>query len=281
MNDAPVLRVAAVAVLLVGMLPWSGGCANTPNLQEPPEIPPASTFVMDFGDFAGGGAPKLIPGTIDPVTAQMIPGGNWAWSALKVGVWNVIITVGLAVPVAAFVASFEHEPEAQDDGTWAWTYDVPVGGTTYTARLTAAAIENGIEWNMYVSKEGDYTDFNWFTGESNLVGTAGTWTLNKNPQDPTPLLDIEWSRNEEAETGDIKYTNIESGSNDEGSYIAYAKSTGLFDASFELLNNDGDNLTTIQWSTSGHDGRIMDPARFNDNEWHCWDGDLQNADCPQ
>lgn len=282
MNDTPVYRVGAIAILLMGTLPWSGGCNTNPNLDQPPEIPPVSTFVMDFGEFAdSGSAPKLIDGSIDPVVAQMIPGGYWTWSALKVGAWNVIITVGLAVPVAAFVASFNHDPQAQEDGSWAWTYDVPLGGKTYTARLTAAAIQNGIEWNMYVSQEGGYTDFNWFSGQSNLVGTAGTWTLNKNPDDPTPLLKIEWTRDTEGTTGDIQYTNIESGANDEGSYIAYAKASGLFDASFELLNNAGDNLTTIEWSTTGHDGRIKDPAHFGDENWHCWDGNLQNADCPQ
>lgn len=282
MIDSRVSRIVAGLVLLTGTILGTGGCnSNMPqNGNDPPEIPPAETFVMDFSAFSGDGAAKLIPGRIDPTTMQVLPGANWGWAALNVGAWNVIITVGLAVPVAAFLESFHHEPEAQADGMWLWSYDVNVGGTIYSAALYAAAVEGGTEWNMYISQEGGYTDFNWFSGFSNFTGTAGTWTLNKDPESLTPFVEIEWTRDAEGQTGDIRYTNVEPDGDNNGSYITYAASEGAFDASFELLNNNANNLTTIEWDRTTRDGRVKDPAHFSDDAWHCWDSDLQNTACP-
>jgi hypothetical protein len=285
MIDSRALRLVTSWVLLVGTLPWATGC-NT-NVQpvpgdEPPEIPPASTLVMDFDEFAAqdGGAAKGHPTNYDLTTMQAAPGSNWSWAALKVGVWSVVITVGLVVPVAAFLESFNHEPQQQSDGSWVWSYDVNVGGVTHTAELHALAVGGDIEWNMFISKEGHYTNFNWFSGVSNLIATEGTWALNKNPDDPTPLVGIDWTRNPADETGDIRYTNIVPGGPENGGYIYHGITTDAFDAFFEIYNKGQDSLTYIEWNRTTKDGRIEDSARFGDEEWHCWDTDLQNTDCP-
>ncbi len=44
------------------------------------------------------------------------------------------------------------------------------------------------------TKEGEFTDVNWYSGVSDLSGTTGIWQLNRDPQNVTPFLDIAWSR---------------------------------------------------------------------------------------
>jgi len=262
------------------MLATSAGCAmNGPSTTSPPDIPPASTFVMEFSDFSDGGAAKLIPDGHDPIRQQVITTGNWGWGAVHVGVWNVIITVGMAVPVGTFVESFNHEPVQQDDGSWVWSYEVTVSNILYSAELHGQTVDGHIEWNMYISKEGFYDNFNWFSGESNLPGTEGTWTLNNNPDDPTPLVGIEWHRDLTAGTGDIKYTNIVPNGPENGGYIFFGLTENALDAFYQIYNKGQDSTIDIEWSRTGKDGRIRDINHFGDTDWRCWDTELQDASC--
>jgi len=258
------------------------GCAmNGPSTtgDDPPEIPPASTFVMEFDEFTSGGTAKLVDDGPNPISQQVITNGNWGWGALHVGVWNIIVTVGMTVPVAAFLESFNHVPEQQSDGTWVWSYEVTVSGVLHTAELHASTVDGNIEWNMFISKEGFYDAFNWFSGVSNLPGTEGTWTLNNTPDNPTPLLSIEWHRDAVSETGDIRYTNIVPDGPENGGYIFFGVTENTRDAFYEIFNKGENNTINIEWSRTGKDGRIRDMAHFGDDQWRCWDTALQDTAC--
>lgn len=268
--------VAAVVGFAAGMM---GGCRNAPAPGvEAPEIPPASTFVIDFSDFEGDADGSKTIG-LDPTAAQL-GFDNWGFSALNVGVWNAILTVGLAVPVAAFYESFNHEPDLQPDGTWIWSYTFHVAGILHAAELHGRIVGNDVEWDMFISREGEYADFNWYSGVSTLTRTEGTWILNKDPQDPVAFIDIEWRRDAETELGDIRYTNVEPGAAGAGGYIAYAV-TGdeTYDASYAIYNAESSDLIEIEWNRSTQAGRVHAPDHFGDDSWHCWDENLQNVDC--
>jgi hypothetical protein len=278
MKDSKCLRTTISWILVGGMLTFPAGCNTV--MQAPPDIPPASTFVIDLGDFAGGDdSEKRVGEHVDPTTLQVLPGTLWGRAALKVGVWNVVLTVGLVVPVAAFLESFNHVPEQQEDGTWVWPYDVNVLGIVHHAELHALAAGGDIQWNMFVTKDGFYEDFNWFSGVSNLIRTSGTWTLNHSPEDPTPFVGIEWNRNLQEDTGDIRYTNVVPNGPEIGGYIAHAIQSEPFDAVYDIFNKGQDNITNIEWNRATKDGRIKDPVGYGDEDWHCWDMSLQNADC--
>ncbi len=287
MHRSKMLRFVTSCLLLTAMLPGVTGCNSTiqpaPDEEQAPDIPPASTFVMDFSDFGSAAAPKItVEGATwaDPATQQVGRGSNWAFAALNVGVWNVILTVTMAVPVAAFVESFNHIPVRQADGTWVWSYDVTVGGVLHSAELHALAVGGDIEWRMFLSKDGFYTDFEWFSGVSNLVGTEGTWTLNRDPDDPTPFVGIEWNRDPTNETADIRYSNIVPDGPENGGYIFHSITDDSFDASYEIFNKGQDNVTTIEWSRTSKEGRVTDAVHFGDTDWHCWDAGLLNITCP-
>ena len=251
------------------------GCGRTsmPPMDDadsaPPEIPPASTMVMEFDDFQTGAR----------TSNQLIE--TWGRSFFNVAVWSTLVTVTLAIPVAAFQESFNHEPERRTDGTWVWRYDVPVNGATLSAELTAEAVESRIEWNMFLSQSDGFQNVNWFSGMSNLTATSGTWRLNMDPDDPQPFLDIEWSRDPSGVPSEIRYTNIIPDEPNNGGYIQYGVTAdGDYDRVYEIYLPEGDDRVNIEWNSVTRAGRLMEPNHFGDSEWHCWDADLLDAECP-
>jgi len=235
-----------------------------------PEIPPVTTFLMDFSITVGN-----EEGRLDSKE-------NWIFSAINVGVWNTVIVVTFAVPVASFVESFNHEPTF-DPGLpgWIWEYDYTVLNSTYHAKLQGEITLSSIEWDMFISLEGVYEDFNWYSGSSKLDGLSGSWQLNDNPNDPKDFLAIDWNRTAAGEISDIKYTNIVDGTDDNGSFIFFEiDEAGGFDRQYDIFNNPENNSTEIEWSSTTSEGRVKDQNHFGDDEYHCWDEILDDVDCP-
>ncbi len=269
-----------VAICLMASLNLRCSTAPPSNNEEtPPDIPPASTFVMNFDDFGSPDDAKTIAVTVAP-TREGELATNWGWAATHIAVWNVALTVTLVVPVAAFVESFNHTPQWQPDRSWIWAYDVTVPGGLYSAELHARAVGDDIEWDMFISKEGEFTNVHWFSGVSNKAGTVGTWTVNTDPQQVTPFLDIDWERDPTAETARITYTNIVPDGAQNGGYISYGVTeTGPLDAFYDIFNAGADNLIEIEWSRDGKEGHVKDADHFGDENWRCWDSALLNTDC--
>ena len=136
-------------------------------------------------------------------------------------IWNAIITVGLAVPVAAFRESFNHEGMYQGNKEWAWTYDVTHLDAVYTADLHGTIQDTSVLWEMFVSRAGVFEDFLWYYGEVNFARTEGYWIMNENPSNQNELLLIDWTRILESDVAEIKYTNIRPAGNEHGGYIHY------------------------------------------------------------
>lgn len=237
---------------------------------QPPDIPPLSTFQMDFGAFPDTSDALAKP--LEPLTRF-----NWSYAAFNVGLWNLIITLNAATPVAAYAAAFQHTPVQQEDGTWVWTYSV---GEVYTAELHGDLNAEGVDWEMYISKTGEYSDFLWYSGHNNLTLTEGSWTLYKNHDEPDSLLSIVWHRITDNSRADVKYTNVQPGGDEYGGYIFYGiDPDSTYDAFYNIFNAGQEQLTNIQWNLDTHAGRIMAPHSYEDSLWHCWDETLDDVDC--
>ena len=272
------LTSVTVFVLLFSLFVGCGDDGNTSAKPTPPEIPPVSSFVMDFSDFIA--SQEYQPSGSDRARDQMSV-DNWSWAATNVLIWNTLITVGLAVPVAAFIESFHHEATRQPDGTWVWDYNFIANHVVHLAELHGRLVDEEVQWEMYISKEGEYTDFLWYSGASDLGATEGTWTLFATPADPAPLVGIEWNRDPGNGTADIKYTNIVPEGPENGGYIFYGTTGGdPYDAFYDIYNKGLDNHTGIQWNRTTKAGRVADPNHFGDSDWRCWTPDHQDASCP-
>lgn len=126
-------------------------------------------MVIDFSDFHQD--TKSDPGALN-AAQQEATAWYWLNAAAHVTVWNTIITIGLAVPVAAFRESFNHEGVYQGNKEWAWTYDVTTPDAVYTADLHGTIKDTTVLWEMYVSRAGVFEDFLWYYGEVNFARTG-------------------------------------------------------------------------------------------------------------
>ncbi len=259
-----------ISALLLVIVPLFFSCSDNPSepKNQPPAVPPLSTMVMDYDDF------NIIS------LAKPEAKANWLWAAGNVAFWNTALTVTMAVPVAAFAASFQYPPILKSDGTWVWAYDFSIGPLQYSAELTAKVGLNGITWNMYVSLNGVFNDFHWFTGRSDLFATAGYWQLNLRPADPVTFLQVDWTRDPETQALDITYTNIVPDGDENGSYIHQAlNQPGEFTGMMDIYRVSNENLVEIMWDRETLAGRIKDPKHFSNDDWHCWDGNFNDTEC--
>lgn len=274
-------KLLLLAVLITSAVVFQfTGCSEDENIQQgdAPVVPPQSSMVIDFSEFPDTNS----LGAFSKIPADTILRGNWGWAALNVAVWNTILTFTLAVPVAAFVESFNHQPVLQPDGSWLWSYTITVSGINHTAKLYGQSVAGGVNWKMLLTKEGFYTDFEWFSGFSNVPATEGTWTLNLKPDNPVPFLFIEWSRNIEDNTAEVKYTNIDQSASGNGSYIHYGKTSGpTYNRFYNIFGVEEDRLINIEWNFEQYFGRVKDPIYFGDQNWYCWDENLFDTICPE
>lgn len=262
--------LAALIVLLPALL--LNGCGDNTDPENPdaPGLPPLSSFLMDFSDFLPAAAQMKSA----DIRANALPPSkqHWGWAALNVVVWSTAVSVVTVVPAAAFAESFNHTPVQNEDGTWVWSYSFMANNINHDAELHGKIVDAEIQWKMYISKENSYANFLWYSGASNLLLTDGTWTLNKDPNDPTPFIGIEWNRSLLNETGDIKYTNVSPDALVNGSYIFYGKTTDpVYDAFYNIYNIRKDNHTDIEWNRESKAGQVRDPQYFGDLFWYSWD----------
>jgi hypothetical protein len=247
-----------------------------PESQAPP-LPPEGSLLMEFDDFDT--TDQFVKNTTPLVAAATIQ--NWFYSAATAGAWQFVITFTMAVPVASFVAAFDAEPVYDGDGWWVWSYDFTAQSADYSADLKGRIVADSVEWEMYISKQGVYEDFLWYTGTHDLFATGGQWNLKHNHSNPEPFLQVDWSRDTVTSTGELKYTNIISGSVDFGGYIHYGSTSGAdYDRFYTIYGPSTPKTTEIEWNHSTKAGRVRDEHHFGDSDWHCWDEDLQDMDCP-
>ncbi len=235
---------------------------------EAPEIPPKSAFIADFSDFS---SEKLL---LDTTSV------NWNHSVGNVVVWNIIITVGLAIPVASYVEAVNnHTPVYQSNNTWLWEYTFGSEIDNYTAKLYGTVETDSVNWEMYISKEGSFEDFLWYSGKSGLDQMGGNWTLYNKPTIPEELLRIDWKRTD-SETGYIRYMNIVPAGPENGGYILYGNNAEApYECYYDIYNKGADNLIEIEWTKSDMTGRVKDLVKFGNSEWQCWDVLKKDADC--
>ena len=254
---------------------------------DPPVLPPAESMNIDFSNFSE--QEKSAPIGFDTKGVENV---NWTFSAFVANIWNHILVDYLAVPVAAFKIAVNKKPSYLADKKWEWRYSVEAVGGKYNARLTGQAGENDVKWEMYLAREGigGFGEFLWFEGTSGKDGKSGQWILNHSSQFPEPLLKIDWTY-DGVKIGGIRYTYIRELKDNrtedpfKNSYIEYGLSGNPLNAFYNvhfyesLFVQDFVDVN-IEWSTTEHNGRVKANYFFKDDNWHCWDGNGNDAVCP-
>jgi hypothetical protein len=137
---------------------------------------------------------------------------------------------------------------------------------------------------MYVTHDGDYEDFLWYQGWSQINDLGGRWVMYESPTKTNELLGIYWQKNTGDNTVSITYKNICPPSiaphgDNYGGYISYGTSSGTYNRFYKIYNASNQNLAEIEWNFGDERGRIRDSLTYA-NTWACWDEVQQDCDCP-
>ena len=246
---------------IILMLLFIQSCKNKESFV--PELPPISSFRIDFSDFANNKTP--LENTKN----------NWEYAVTKIGSWNILVTENIAIPILAYSAAISnHNQIYQGENIWLWEYTFKYEDSDYTAKLFGEVKEgNTTSWEMFISKVGEFKDFKWFTGEK-FENDSVNWTVYNNPKDVGEILSINYSN-----LG-LKYTNMVANSTENGSYIIYGENNNSdLNSFFTIYNNGKNNLTQIEWDRDNKNGRINDEEYFQNYNWHCWDENLEDYEC--
>lgn len=253
--------------------------------EQAPELPPYETMVIDFSNLSNAAKAASIK---DSESLSKI---NWTTSAATAGVWWMLLTTTLVVPVASFYQAFNHSPVKIDDEIWQWSYAVDGFTSKYTARLVGEQLSGDVKWEMYITKEGTdpFSEFMWFVGSSATDGNSGNWTLYHSPQFPELVILVDWKK-EGNEVGEVKYTYSRKLNNNRetdkfyGSYLIYGLQDKTYGAyvNIHAFNAQKNSFTDtfIEWSRTDYSGRIKAEHYFIDPTWHCWDNAGNDVACP-
>lgn len=266
-----VIGRSLLTVFLAGYLFSCSEDTNEIAQETTPTIPPVSTFAMDLSAF---------PTAENSNNGRTANQWHFRYAALNFVFWRAV-NVQLLVPVAAFRESFNHQAEyLADEQRWLRKYQVAAGQDTYEAKLYAKLSESDVKWEMYLSKEGVYENFKWYTGTSKFDGTGGNWTVRIDPEGSSrEVLRIDWKKEGE-NVAELQYTSIDQSNEHFDSYIKVGKSeSDDFDTYYQVYNSKEDNLLTVEFNTETKAGRVADKGWFKDEAWHCWNASLEDAVC--
>lgn len=245
-------------------------------VQEAPALPAIESFVMPMDGLEKTDSLPTNDETVDTRSGK----GNFAFAGLNVLVWNSVLTVTMAVPVASFAEAFNHEAIFVGNNTFEWRYNFRAVGKIHTATLSAEVLntDEDIAWTMTISQRNGFQDFVYYTGLTTKAGTAN-WTLNHQPNNPESFLQIDYDKVSDAEFG-IKYTNIRPTHDNNGDFIEFnALPTGDMNRFYDIYDATDDNLINIEWNEPNGNGRVKNFNHFGDDVWHCWDTEQEDINC--
>jgi len=247
-------------------------CNDNPNSagDTAPEIPPIGTMTADISFFNDNN--QSLQKTSD---AQS---NHFAQAVLRVGIINLVVLVGSAIPVAATAAAFSVEPVLQEDGKFHWLKTLPNFKTDL--ELTAQVNPGTIDWEMLVTRETPPLDnFRWYEGQNQIDGKTGQWIFydDKQPEENVQTVRVDWDYTDENQR-ELTITNVKTGDPYNGNWIKY-KVDGD-DVTLIYYDASDDAQVEISWNRADKTGYLIDPA-YNDGNKSCWDAQKVNVDCPQ
>ena len=233
-------------------------------ISSPPLMPPRAAFVMDFTGY------KYLHQTKTYT--------NFNIAVTNVKPWYKLMEEILFIPFAAYKEALYVTPIKIDANSWQWEFDFTIE-KAYKGKLKSLRNGDNIEWKMYVSKAGEFSDFLWYEGTTDYFATKASWLIYDSPAVPRKIIGVEWILNED-KTYSLEYKNIANGGRDFGSFIKYSTNVAdEFNKSFDVYDKLNEHLSKIEWTKDNVSGRLQDSFSYGNSDWYCWNEDYQDTDC--
>ncbi len=226
---------------------------------------------MDFSYFSDDPTQAALLKSMEGYT-------NFLYSYGNVAVWNLLTTLQMIVPTAAYLESFKQTPVYLGDNSWQWSYTVGQGLQTLTVRLVTKRKSNeDFTAELLISSAGG-EEFKWFDGVIRYDKTKADWTMYMDDQvaGAVAWLDVEWNMDWEKNISDLTYTILTGEEKD--SYIEFGITEATdYNAYYTISFSAKD--TYIKWNIDSKEGRVKDETNFTDSDWHCWNELFQDVEC--
>jgi len=259
---------------IIAALLMTGVSCDKDKPDERPDLPPWESIFIDFSDFAD--EPNQLKAIINSYD-------NFFHAFTNVAFWNTITSVSMALPSAAYynILMMSSNPEYLGDNSWEWSKEFSFQQVDYIATLTSKRLNND-QFSMEMKIAAAVLPTQgvvWFDGIIRYDHTHAVWNLYKNDVAHVRIVEVEWNKDFETGVADMKYTCVEPGSAQNGSYIMFGTIPGAdYDAYYTISLASG--MINVEWDRDTKAGRIKDPAKWGDESWHCWNDLLQDIECP-
>ncbi len=271
MKKYSIISKSMVFILVISMIMFNTSCKKKDKPGEEPDLPPQESLIMDFSDFDSRPDEKGKGTTYN----------NFVYSYLNVVFWSTISTGAIALPAAAYIHLLNQDANYLGDNTWEWVYNFTFNQTDYIATLTGARLNNEeFSMEMVIAEEANPgAGFKWFDGVVRYDHTAASWNIYKNIASPVKVLEVDWTKDYEENTSSLTYIYTEPGQSETGSSITFGKDPSLDYNAWYTIDLSAETVE-IQWDLITKAGRVRNEDYFLDNDWHCWDSNLADIDCP-
>ena len=279
MTRGKIIFLAEVLILLSLII--NSSCNDEIEHGDPPQLPPSEAFLMNFVEFPDPGdslLSKLNSGGSEDISSFY----NWEYAISTLNEWDNIAEFPMSLSVACYLEALKIDPVYIGNNAYGWSCIYLFKEELYDARMVGNWVADlNFKVEMYIAKIGSngFNRFKWFEGIILHDGTHGMWILYESPENPRRLLRIEWNKDLEKKTSDIKYTNLTQGPLPNGSSIQFKINNEFYhDASFTIIKPG--KKVVIEWNRANKSGHIIDPFKFNDyGAWHCWTDLLEDIVC--
>jgi len=289
-------HLALVATLVAG-LAVTAGCGNnsTSTVTGPgngggsngaPALPSTSTMKFQIDLFG------VQPPVADPQSIQSgKPSANMVQAAQVAGDHTNFITAyvqalyaqflvydALEEPIGAFAAAIHSVPQAQQDGSYLWTYIFVDNTIEYSVFLYGTPQTDRVMWRLEVSSNDPalpLDHFKWFDGETMNDESSGFWQFYESADTTSEqqTARIDWSH---GATDSLSVSINGASQPDVGNLLVFSQSATQ--GSVTYTDASAATTSSILWFVDGS-GSITAPD-YNSGAKACWDTNQVNTVCP-
>lgn len=202
---------------------------------------------------------------------------NFSFVSDKVLGWETFIEDTIAVHNLLIKNTEQYKLSYQKENTWLSAFSFNFNEVNYSTKFFGVIDIDTVLYKGFVSFD-TISDFLLLDGKIESDAKIGTWVFNEGIEEdyelkPVKLLSISWdfSKNKH-----IKFTINQAGSKNLD-YLSYIDSVdNEYDAYLDVYSNGNENHTIIQWNKANNEGRVKDMLKFDNENWHYWNSDLQD-----
>lgn len=259
-----ILLLAVTALMMLQLVGCSDADITPTNVETAtaPVLPEADQLMFDFSFFD----------TANQLDKAAYNHDNFLNAYLRTVLLQAMAHLVLAPPVTAFSAAIHTVPEAQDDGSWLWSYTWESHDGPVNILLRGMPATEVVQWDLSLVPGGSEMEYPWFSGTTNGDGEEGHWVFRNLDTEGFPVSgEISWGQNE---TGDyLEFVSLED--EEYGDTLRFTDNHP--DYRIDFIPGDAEILSFIRWNADGS-GSLMVPD-YNEGNEACWNTDLVDTLC--